>query len=709
MTILSPQSHPDGHDLMTEISRMSKTGGWFYNVEENKLQWTAETYHIYGLEEDTKITPDYAIQFYSGDSQNVIKACFNTAIETGEGYEIDLEFINAKNQKKWVRTTGKVILKEGKVTHLYGAFEDISKERQLALQEQNTSRYLEKVINNLNDAVITVDEEGVIISANKTTERIFECSAKQLLGENITILMPSAHAKLHSKYMNNYFSTGNAKIIGVGRELPAKRLSGEEFPIELSLTEVNFQNKRIFIGIIRDISEKKAAISRIYNLAYFDSLTQLPNRRSFEKDVNNILQKAKLTGLDIYCALLDIDCFSEINLIYGKSVGDSVIQAVAERIQSSLPPNFRLYRNMADSFFLLFQTPISPLDDRVISTIKSLEKNISELSWDDDTITTHHQAMTLSVGSLCIPASEVDSEKLIQLLEFSSNQAKSLGLNQCLMLDRQARKQHERQTLIRYSMIPALENNEFSIVLQPQYSVDLKPTASEALIRWNSKALGFISPEEFIGLAEENGDILLIGDWVINEVCKLIAKLQQEEINVRVAVNISAKQIVQPDFGNLLIKRIQQWDLNPSQIMLEITESTLVKNIELVRKQMIALTEKGLSFSIDDFGTGYSSLRYLKELPIHELKIDRYFVEEIKDPNIEVPIVNTIIEMAKALGVETVAEGIETAEQLQYLKERGCNFFQGFYLSKPLAIEAWHELVTKENRVPQEQKSLSLI
>ncbi len=697
MSILSPKSHPEGHDLMAEISRMSKTGGWFFDIANNKLQWTAETYHIYGVREGTPITPEYAIQFYVETSKDIIKECFSNAVNFGQDYEVDLEFLDAQGERKWVRTTGKVVQKDGKNTHLYGAFEDITKERRLAQQEQNTSRYLEKVINNLNDAVITVDDQGTIISANKTTERIFECTPKELLGKNVTILMPQAHAKLHQKYMNNYFSTGDAKIIGVGRELPAKRLTGEEFPMELSLTEVHFQNKRIFIGIIRDISEKKAAISRIYNLAYFDSLTQLPNRRSFEKDVNSILQKAKLTGLDIYCALLDIDCFSEINLIYGKSVGDSVISAVAERIQGELPTNFRLYRNMADSFFLLYQTPLSPLDDQVLQVIKKLEREISELAWQNTDVETHHQAMTLSVGSLCIPASEVDSEKLIQLLEFSSNQAKSLGLNQCLMLDRQARKSHERQTLIRYSMIPALDQGEFSVVLQPQYSVDLKPIASEALIRWNSKALGFISPEEFISLAEENGDILAIGDWVINEVCKLLAQLQKEQINIRVAVNISAKQIVQPDFGALLLKRIHQWKLNPSQIMLEITESTLVKNIELVRKQMLELTEKGLSFSIDDFGTGYSSLRYLKELPIHELKIDRYFVEEIKNPDIEVPIVNTIIEMAKALGVETVAEGIETEEQLQYLIKRGCNFFQGFYLSKPLAVDAWYELIQKES------------
>ncbi|MCY7294699.1 sensor domain-containing protein [Alteromonas sp. a30] len=705
MSTLSPSVHPECQDLLAEISRMSNTGGWFYDVVHNTLHWTEETYHIYGLEIDTPITPKKAIEFYTPASKAIIEQCFNNALQEGKNYEVDVEFNDASGNFKWVRTTGKVVRKNGKISHVYGAIEDITKERQLLLQERNTSQYLEKVINNLNDAVITVDETGVIISANKTTERIFKCKTDDLIDKNVTVLMPKAHAKLHAKYISNYLTTGNAKIIGVGRELPARKLTGEEFPMELSLTEINIQNKRIFIGIIRDISEKKAAISRIYNLAYYDSLTQLPNRRSFENDVTGILKKAKLTGLDIYCALLDIDCFSEINLIYGQSVGDSVIKKVSEKIQETVPMNFRLYRNMADSFFLLYQTPLSPLDESINRRIKRLEKKVSSLAWKDVEIDTHHQAMTLSIGSLRIPAAEVDNEKLIQLLEFSSNQAKSIGLNQCIMLDKQTRQQHERQTLIRYSMLPALEKGEFSIMLQPQYSVDLQPKASEALIRWNSEALGFISPDEFISLAEENGDILIIGDWVINEVCKLAADLQNDNIDVRIAINISAKQIVQPDFGTLLLERIQQWNVNPARIMLEITESTLVKNIDLVRKQMLELSEKGLSFSIDDFGTGYSSLRYLKELPINELKIDRYFVEEINDENVEIPIVNTIIEMAKALGVETVAEGIETQAQLTYLKRHGCNYFQGFYLNKPMPIEQWKTLLQSTKKTQKHSQS----
>lgn len=248
-------------------------------------------------------------------------------------------------------------------------------------------------------------------------------------------------------------------------------------------------------------------------------------------------------------------------------------------------------------------------------------------------------------------------------------------------------------------MLLGLANDEFYIVLQPQYSLGIHPVASEALLRWNSKLFGNVRPDEFISLAEENGDILIIGDWVINEVCKLASKLKHQQICTRIAVNISAKQIVQPDFAQQLMQRLTQWDVPPSCLMLEITESTLVQNIELVRKQMLELSQHGLSFSIDDFGTGYSSLRYLKELPLNEIKIDRYFVEEITDENQEVTIVNTIIEMAKAMGVATVAEGIEDEKQLRYLTKRGCNYFQGFFLSRPLAVEKWLQLFLDEEQI----------
>lgn len=685
--------------LISEISSMSNTGGWIYDVENEKLEWTAETYRIYGLEVGIPIDADMGIKHYPGESKKFITELFENAINHGEGYQEELPFVDALGNEKWIRTTGKVLAQEGRVTHVYGAFEDITKEKHQIALEKDATFYLETIINNLNDAVLTVDENGSIISANQTTEQIFRCKITDLIGQNVTVLMHDSHAGFHNKYMEQYLLTGDSRLLGVDRELQAMRFNGEEFPMEITLTEMIRKDRRVFVGIIRDISEKKAATSKIYQLAYFDTLTKLPNRRSFEKDLAEVISKAKLASNDVYCALLDIVNFSEINLIYGKRAGDRLLSTVAAAIQEQLPTNFRLYRNMADSFFLLHLLPISNKAENILQKIKKAEQLIQELVAREVTIGPKRQPLNLSIGSLCIPTSEIDNEKLVQLLEFSSYQAKSEELSKNFMLDKTARESYERQAQMRHSMLHGLENDEFHIVLQPQYTLSGVLIASEALLRWNSKTLGAVSPVEFISLAEENGDILVIGDWVINEVCKLISQLEKQGITTRVSINISAKQIVQPDFAYKLMFRLKQWSVSPSRLMLEITESTLVQNIELVRNQMLELSKQGLSFSIDDFGTGYSSLRYLKELPINELKIDRYFVEEITKEEHEVAIVNTIIEMAKALGVETVAEGIENEQQLRYLARKGCNYFQGFYFSKPLTVEKWLELFDENKTV----------
>ncbi|UAA38353.1 EAL domain-containing protein [Paraneptunicella aestuarii] len=691
----------ENNELLNEISKISGTGGWIYDVETKTMEWTDETYHIYGIEIGSDINVAIGISHYPGEYGKQIETCFNNAIEKGIEYQEELRFINAKGEAKWIRTTGKVKRNNGKITHIYGAFEDITREKELIAHEQNTALYLETIINNLNDAIVTVDEEGTILSANRTVERIFKCQADKLIGQSVNVLMPQPYASLHHKYMKNYLKGGKAKILGVGRELPAKRFNGEEFPMELSLSEVNQGGKSIFIGIIRDITEQKEANEKIYQLAYFDPLTQLPNRLSFEKDLTDVLIRAKLAQYDVYCGMLDIDRFSQINLIYGKQSGDYVLNMMASRIQAELPKTFRLYRNMADSFFLLNLLPISSKDDSGFAEIERVEKIIQSTVSDIIAIKANSQKVTLTIGSLCLPSHDITHEKLIQLLEFACHKAKIQGKGCRVSLRQEEQAIFERQTKLRHSILNGIANEEFFIVLQPQFTASGELIASEALLRWKSSEFGMVSPDEFIDIAENNGDIVLLGDWVINEVCKVIHQMNEESIPCKVAINISGKQVVQPNFCSQLKLRLNQWNVAPSSIVLEITESTLVKDVELVRERMIDLSNQGFRFSIDDFGTGYSSLSYLKELPIHELKIDRYFIEEIEHNNNEIAIVNTIIEMARALGVYTVAEGIETPEQLKYLAQRGCNYFQGFMLSKPLPVDKWKKLL-KQTKTTKE-------
>lgn len=555
--------------------------------------------------------------------------------------------------------------------------------------EQTHARYLETIIDHLHDAVVTVDTSGIILSANRTAEKMFECEIYDLVGHDISSLMPEPYSSLHKNYMQRYLNHGESNVIGKSQELPALRKSGKEFPMEISISEVEQDGEHFFIGIIRDITERKAAKDQIYQLAYFDSLTQLPNRISFERDILEILTRSKLANANIYCSLLNIDRFSQVNLIYGKLTGDYVLKKVTRRIQAVLSRPFKLYKNVADSFFLLYQAPISPQDENIVQQIRALEHAIQGSVSSQISLKGNSQNLTLAIGSVHVSSKDIDHDKFVRLLEFSQSTAKKRGLNSRFRLCDDERKTFERQTSISHSIVKGMENKEFSIQLQPQYSKTGRLISSEALLRWNSPVLGAISPAEFIPLSEENGDIIMLGEWVLNEVCKTIQPLIKQTPHLKVAVNISGKQVMQPDFCHRLNAALNKWNISPSNLVLEITESTLVRDLELVRDRMNKLASQGFRFSIDDFGTGYSSLIYLRELPIDELKIDRYFIDEITPDKPEVPIVNTIIDMAKALGISIVAEGIETKYQLDYLINKGCHYFQGFYLSNPLSPPDW--------------------
>jgi len=676
-------------DVYKEIGRLSKAGGWVYNVATSELKLTLETYQLLQMQSGTPISLDAFLSLFSGESQPKIRSLIDGSRRTGLDFQEEFLLTDLAGLAKTVRFSCKSVLQNDEVIRVYGALEDVYASHHPARSDTTSATYLETIINHLNDAVVTVNTQGIIISANRTSEKIFRCPAADLVGKDVTDLMPVLRTKKYANYIDKYLNSETPGVLGLRKELPAVRADGEEFPMELSLTEMQANEQRVFIGIIRDVSEKQKASSKIYQLAYFDDLTHLPNRRSFEKDFNDIISKSESANSTIYCALIDIDNFSEINLIYGKRIGDGVLQKIANDINNVLPEGFCLYRNIADSFFVLFSLPADQDVDKFTEQQVHLEHKIQARIASEYHVEQHSQVMSISIGSLILSAQELDNDKLIQLLEFAVGEAQKEGVNHRVLLDKAARDLYERRMHLRYALLPALERGEFHIVLQPQYSAEAVPVAAEALLRWHCSILGPISPDEFITIAEESGDIIAIGDWVINEVCKLLSRMKKHGNDMRIAINISAKQIVQPDFGIKLLKTLSKWDVSPSQIMLEITESTLVQNIDLVRKQMLKLAQFGFSFSIDDFGTGYSSLRYLKELPLNELKIDRYFVEEIQNEYDEVPIVNTIIEMAKAMGVNTVAEGIENEMQCNYLACHGCKYFQGYYFAKPLQVDEW--------------------
>lgn len=678
------------HQLMQEIEVISQTGGWEYNVINEKVVWTDETFRIHGLKLQKAPSVPSAVNFYSDESQVIINKAFKDACDNGVPYNLKLELIDANGIKKWVQTNSKIRRDEsGNITHVYGAIEDITEQHAFA-------GFLASTLNCLSDAVVVIDLEGIILLVNSATEDILEYSEEELSGLNVAVLMPQYLAQMFDKYLLDYKVTGEIKNIHVRSKLTAIKKSGQVIPVEVSLSE-SYQNaKPVLIGIIRDISERKEAQNALNQLAYFDSITTLPNSHSFERDFRKLLVRTKLVKGQLYAAIIDVDRFSEINLAYGLRSGDAVLLEIGARINRCLSENFKLYRALADGFILIYKLPITQSNQAIRTDILHQELAIKKAVGANMCVQNNQHTITVSIGSLIVGSDSAKHEAIVSLLEYSRKKVKTIGNNARILLTENDYQIFERQKLLRRSISSSLKNDEFFAVLQPKFDSDNNIVASELLLRWNHPVMGSVSPSEFIAVAEQSNDIVELSRWVFKQACHLIASAKRQGCSTKIAINVSGKDIIRPDFSSAILKTTKQYNVEPSSLILEITETILVSDIKLVASKIESLAKLGFKFSIDDFGTGYSSLAYLRTLKIHELKIDLLFIREISEKTTS-PIVDSIIQMAKSLGLVTVAEGVETQLQLDYLKKQGCDLFQGYLLSMPISEKAWLDLLRSQH------------
>lgn len=684
--------------LLDEIQDIAQVGGWQFDLNTNELYWSEETYRIYGYSIGETITPEQAISHYSGSDRELIAQDFERLINDKRPYEREMRFVDRLGKNKWIRTTGRVRLHKGKPTHVYGAFEDITKEKTLIHKEQDATKYLATIIDNLNDVIVTVSEDGTVLTANSKLRDVFGYEPDELIGQNVACLMPNPYGNLHQQYIESYLKTGNAKIIGVGRELPAMKKNQQVFPIELALTEVSQDNKRIFIGIIKDITERKNAEDKIYRLAYFNPLTNLPNAFSFEEQLVKHIDKVRLVNGKLLLMKMDIDHFSKINLTHGRKAGDYAISLIADRLRAIVDFNFELFHYRGDIFYFLSRHSHVQKESDLTKSCSELAARLFDMLQDDIIIEGIKYRFTASIVSSIIDGAHATLEVVFELLNMAVKQLKNEGGNRHLILDNRAQHYLERRAKIKTQLPNAIERNEFYLALQPQFDAQKRYCSSEVLIRWHSKDLGAITPNEFIEIAEETGDIVEIGRWVLSEVATLIARFNPPG---RLAINISAKQLAKENFEHELCRLFESKNVPLNKLVLEVTETTLVQDLDIIRTKIERLTDMGAEFSIDDFGTGYSSLSYLQNLNIHEIKIDKSFIDEIKDSTTSVPIVDSIIQLAAGLGARVVAEGVENINQFEYLAQRQCQLIQGYLLAKPLAITDWLSLLAHEQLISQ--------
>ncbi len=547
------------------------------------------------------------------------------------------------------------------------------------------------VLDSVDEGIIAIGENGVIEIFNPAAERIFGYPGSEIVGRNVSLLMPEPYRGQHDGYLKRYLETGESKILGVVREVTGVRKNGTGFPLELTASEVWVEARRLYIASARDVTARKEAEQHIMYLANHDALTGLPNRILLQDRIRQAIAQARRGNARGAVLFIDLDQFKTINDSLGHDVGDLLLKAVAERLVSGLRSEDTVARQGGDEFIVVLSSVTNAQDAGTVA------QELLDAIAPPYQVKGNELHTSASIGIAIFPDDGEDGDTLLKNSDTAMYHAKEAGrTNYQFFTPEMNQLAAERQSLgtcLRH----ALERSELLLHFQPM--VDMaggKLVGLEVLLRWQHPEQGLIPPLKFIPLAEETGLIVPIGEWVLKSACLQLKAWQDQGYDLPLlAINLSARQFRQKTLAETIARILDETGVEARFVELEITESILMDNTDEAAETLRKLNDMGLEISIDDFGTGYSSLSYLKRFPIDKLKIDRSFVQDIATDPDDAAIVTAIIALAHSLQMKVIAEGVEEAAQLAFLSRQGCDQYQGYYFSKPLPAA---EVVTKLQR-----------
>jgi len=534
--------------------------------------------------------------------------------------------------------------------------------------------------------MMVTDAHSNILRINSAYSEITGYSSAEVIGKNPRIFSSGQQTADFYKVM---WETIKTKGGWVG-EISNQRKNAETYPARLSITQVTDTDNTVtnYVSTLIDITENKAAQNKIHKLAFYDPLTNLPNRRLLYDLLKLALAASKRSGRKGALLFIDLDDFKTLNDTLGHDMGDLLLMQVATRLLYCVRECDTVARLGGDEFVIMLDD-LSEQSLVAAAKAEDIGQKILAILNQCYQLKDRHYHCSASIGAIIFNEHEITADELLKQADIAMYQAKNSGRNTLRFFDPEMQVSIDARAELEVNLREALSAHQFSVYYQAQVNNLMQITGAEVLIRWQHPTLGFISPMAFIPLAETTGLILPIGRWVLETACAQLQCWATDERTepLQLSVNISRRQFYEADFVAQVRQLLTDTQINPARLKLELTESLVLKDLDDARDKMQELRQLGIGFSMDDFGTGYSSLSNLKHLPFDQLKIDQSFINDLGVNTDDAIIVKTIIVMAKSMNMEVIAEGVETEEQREFLSKHDCKLYQGYLFSKPVPIE----------------------
>jgi diguanylate cyclase (GGDEF)-like protein/PAS domain S-box-containing protein len=568
------------------------------------------------------------------------------------------------------------------ITNVLREAQEIKARREAVAQLERERLRLQTILKTASDGIHIVAGDGLLVEANDAFFEIVGYGPEVLGQLRISDWHAWEPADLVNARVRDLIERRGKAVF----ETSYRRGNGTVVAVEVSASGIEIDGQGFLYGSTRDITERKERESRIRELAFYDPLTRLPNRRLLMDRLGQALAQSTRTGREGALLFVDLDNFKTVNDTLGHDKGDILLQDVARRLATSFREADTVARIGGDEFVVV----LSDLSDNAKEAATHVEivgAKILSVLGEPYEIAGKEFRSTPSIGVTLFGDQRDNQDELMKQADIAMYQAKAAGRNTLRFFDPELQATIKARAALEEDLHQGLREQQLILYFQPQLE-DQRIIGAETLLRWRHPSRGLVSPAEFIPLAEETGLILEIGRWVFETACRQVVRWASHSPSrdLTVAVNVSPRQFSHPDFVQQILDILARTGADPGRLEMELTESMLVDNLDEVIAKMSALRSHGLKFALDDFGTGFSSLAYLKRLPLSKLKIDQAFVRDIAIDPSDATIVHTIITMGRTLGLEVIAEGVETAAQLEQLRSYGCTAYQGYLFSRPLPL-----------------------